>query len=61
MKEEQYRLTLAHVIKWLSGDGYDSYKPVNASYANAIVDICRAVVYEDMPLEQAIQKYGGSF
>lgn len=61
MKEEEYKLTLAHVIKWLSGDGVDSWKPVKASYANSIVNICRGVLYEDMTLEDSVRKYKGDF
>lgn len=57
-KEHEYKLTLLHVIQWLQGDGSDSWKPVEAGYANRIVAIVGGVVRENMTLEQSVIKYG---
>lgn len=44
-REEEYKITLLHVIKWLGGNGdMDMYKPVNADFANKIREICIKVV-----------------
>lgn len=51
--EENYKQTLLHVIKWLGGNGIlDSYKPVNAHFANQIVEVCKLVI-EGKSLEEA--------
>ena len=61
-KEEEYKLTLLHIIKWLEGDGgFDSWKPVNSEFANKIVDIARGVAVEGLTLKDSVGKYGDKF
>ena len=57
-REKEYKLTLAHIIEWLGGDGFDMWKPVSADFANKIRDVCIGVVYDGLTLEQAIGEYG---
>ncbi len=53
-KEEEYKITLIHVIKWLGGENeFDSFRPVSADYANRIVQIMRYVV-QGKTLQEAI-------
>ena len=53
-REDEYRLTLRHVVKWLDGqDEWDRFKDVPARTANRIADICHRVV-EGETLQSAI-------
>lgn len=54
-REKVYQDTLLHVIKWLGGNGFDMWKPVEAHFANQIREICIYVVNGDS-LEEAIRK-----
>lgn len=61
-REKELEMTVAHVAAWLDGnDWFDRLKPVSASRASQIADVCRAVLGGDT-LEQAIAKIkqGGS-
>lgn len=55
-KEQEYKMTLLHVIKWLRGDGFmDSYKPVQADFANKVMRVCELVI-EGKSLEEACKE-----
>jgi hypothetical protein len=55
-REEEYKLTLLHVIKWLMGEDYfDQLKPVSAETANRIARICDKVV-SGKTLKEAIEE-----
>lgn len=59
---KEYRQTLAHVIRWIEGDGgFDMMKPLNAEYANGIAQICRGVLLEELTLQDSISKYAPSY
>lgn len=54
--EEQYKLTLAHIVKWLGGESeLDMWKPVNADFANKIRNVCIDVLNGET-LESAIER-----
>jgi hypothetical protein len=56
-REEEYRLTLAHVVRWLGGDGgFDAMKPVSARTANGVIFIVSRVL-DGATLEQATADY----
>jgi hypothetical protein len=60
-KEEEYKSTLMHTIKWIDGDGFlDRYKPVSADLANRVANVIKGVVYENMTLKDSIDKYGNN-
>lgn len=53
--EERYREALFHVIKFLQGDGgLDYFKPLPASRANEVIDMCRLVL-QGKTTEEAIK------
>ena len=55
-KEEEYKITLLHVIKWLKGNGdFDMWKPVQADFANKIMIVCQLVV-DGKTLEEACKE-----
>jgi predicted ArsR family transcriptional regulator len=44
-REQEYKIALLHVIKFIRGDGgTDMFKPLNAKYANDIADMCQYVL-----------------
>jgi len=59
-REDEYKLTLHHVVKWLSGaGGMDCYKPLSANATNKISDIVASVL-SGSTLQQAVDAVEGS-
>ena len=54
-EEQRYKECLLHVIKFLKGNEFDFFKPLNSEYANNILTMCENVINGDTT-EQAIEK-----
>lgn len=53
--EEEYKITLKHIVKWLSGKNeFDMRKPLSADSADKIRNVCIDVL-SGKKLEQAIK------